>query len=606
MRSTNVALGETIFSGDVNGLRGDAQGAATLSAHQVIGKLALTTNPTDGQTATFTVNGTAIVVRFKNTIAAANDVKIQGTAALTSAALLTFLTNPQLTTANQIAATAANQQLLSYLWFNNVTTTTFIGSMNKTTDANLTSFACSTTVTSGVYTGNTMTLFVQGGVVMVAGTQVKFAGGLAPTVTAPASNPRIDVLTIDNAGTLAWTTGVEGSSPAVPAYPINKVPIVEVWNVVAETILEDNDNQVTGQGFVNFDVRPMVGTSFNPAAIGASLIPDADGTRDLGSLSLEWNNIYAKSNVFVAGVGVASAKFGGSGADGALTQTSGTTTLAVGGAYYFVKNYTSISLTSTANLTISGVGSNGCILVLKSQGNVTLTSSGTVINMAGMGGQPSSNRGASSLGVWPSQASGGGNGTNSSSTQGPAPGGVAGNADIATMVQVGKHIPLTCGGAGGAGGFTTFPGTSAGGGGGGGGGTLVVVYKTLTANTGTVSITGGGGCTTSGSSSAVCPGGAGGGAIYIECGGAFNFTTGTISVAGLFGGTGATGGSPGNGTTGGSGTGGTAGPTSNSQSSGGGGGSGSWNAADGGSSSSGQGSGGASGNYYFGANSNMS
>lgn len=310
--------------------------------------------------------------------------------------------------------------------------------------------------------------------------------------------------------------------------------------------------------------------------------------------------------------GIAIAREGGTGTDGALTQTSGTTTIAVSSASYFVKNYTSISLTSAANLTISGQPANGTILVLKSQGAVTLTTpSGTanVIDLSGLGASGGTfpggtgKAGISSFGFYPSTmgGSGGGSGTGGSSTQGPAAGGILGNADIATIINVGKTIPLVCGSGGGGGGqpATGFGGVTYGGGGGGGGGTAVILAKTITANTGTVVITGGNGCATAASSNVICPGGVGGGALYIECGGALNFT-GQISVAGTHGGNGTGGGTAGNGATGGSGTGGNGDTNTNTGASGGGGGAGALNAANGNAGSGG--GGGASGTSYIGLN----
>ena len=95
-----------------------------------------------------------------------------------------------------------------------------------------------------------MKIYVEPGVFYIGATQVKFTGGSSPLVTAPVSNPRIDVLTIDTTGTLAWTTGTENASPAAPAYPFGKVPICELYNVTGETALYDNANQTAGAGYI--------------------------------------------------------------------------------------------------------------------------------------------------------------------------------------------------------------------------------------------------------------------------------------------------------------------------------------------------------------------
>lgn len=80
-------------------------------------------------------------------------------------------------------------------------------------------------------------------------------------------------------------------------------------------------------------------------------------------------------------------KFGGTGADGALTLTSGATDIDLGGALYFEKNYTSISITGTGQLTFSNPHQNGTQVNLRSQGGITLTSSATPnIEASGIGG----------------------------------------------------------------------------------------------------------------------------------------------------------------------------------------------------------------------------
>jgi hypothetical protein len=56
-----------------------------------------------------------------------------------------------------------------------------------------------------------------------------YAGGNSPTVTAPVTYPRIDLLTIDSAGTLAWVTGQEAASPVAPDCPNGKIPLCQIY-----------------------------------------------------------------------------------------------------------------------------------------------------------------------------------------------------------------------------------------------------------------------------------------------------------------------------------------------------------------------------------------
>lgn len=202
----------------------------------------------------------------------------------------------------------------------------------------------------------------------------------------------------------------------------------------------------------------------------------------------------------------AALKFGGTGADGALAISSGTTTIDLANAAVVVKNYTSVAITGTAVLAFINPNTDGTIIQLKSQGAVTLTSSATpMIDCSALGGAAGAvvsggtsggNSGSSAFG-WLFTVSGGGGGIGGSGTATGGSTSVLPNALNAVV----KHDFLAPGSGGGSGGQTVNG---------------------------------------SGSTSGV--GGGGGGSLYIECAGAWTFTTGTISVAGINGGNGVVGG----------------------------------------------------------------
>ena len=213
-------------------------------------------------------------------------------------------------------------------------------------------------------------------------------------------------------------------------------------------------------------------------------------------------------------------KFGGDGSDGELAITSGTTTIDCLNEKIVVLNYTELSITGSAKLAFSNPHTNGTVVVIKVQNDVTLTSSETpMIDMSGMGahgGDAGANRGGEGeipfsfnpfLSFEASTASNftGGSGGGSS---------VKANASDPTNASGGKTnyganvVP------------TDF--------------NLSNLYSQLYpfATTGG----GGAGSTRDGGSAVAAPGGDGGGCLIIECGGAFNFTTTNgISVAGLDG-----------------------------------------------------------------------
>jgi len=199
--------------------------------------------------------------------------------------------------------------------------------------------------------------------------------------------------------------------------------------------------------------------------------------------------------------------FGGDGSDGALTVSSGTTNIDLGGAAVVVKQYTSISITGTGAVTFSNPHTNGTLIIIKSQGDVTLTSS-TIPNLdaSGMGG-----------------AAGTGGATSANaSNQVNNPG-----TDATTIVANFQGDTSTSYGKGGAASAIT----------GGAGGTIfgnLFMYTlndtTLTNRRVTIAPGFGGGGGAGGqsqlnSTSAGGAGGRGGGGLVIQCGGALNFTS---------------------------------------------------------------------------------
>lgn len=270
--------------------------------------------------------------------------------------------------------------------------------------------------------------------------------------------------------------------------------------------------------------------------------------------------------------------FGGTGADGALSIASGTTNIDVGGVQYYIKNYSSISITGTGALTFSNPHANGTIIILKSQGGVTITSSATpaidVSSMGatgGTGGAVSSNGNIGTVGIGSvvnvSAGAGGVAGTSGS-------GGAGGAASVFTypLNISGKIIKVSPGAGGGEGGGNggssggdggkgggaliiecagalNFTGNiyangavgtdgvdstvGAGGGGGGAAGTVAIIYNTLTANTGTITVTGGTGGQGGDASTTnnETRGAGGGGGAHRFAGGAGGNLSGSTGVA---------------------------------------------------------------------------
>lgn len=212
-------------------------------------------------------------------------------------------------------------------------------------------------------------------------------------------------------------------------------------------------------------------------------------------------------SVTIAGVVLTTkGSFGGDGTDGALTITAGTTTLDLGGATTYVKNYTSISITGTAVLAFSNPHANGTLVTLKSQGAVTVTSSASpTVDLRSLGAATDT-VGITSM-VWVTNKGGAG----ASGNPGAAGAGGTTVGNGGSLFIGGKIVPLACGAGGGTGGDSNNGDNR---GGGGGGGASVITN-------GVAGTAGSGGAATAGTGGA---GGRGGGTLYIECGGALNIT----------------------------------------------------------------------------------
>ncbi len=251
------------------------------------------------------------------------------------------------------------------------------------------------------------------------------------------------------------------------------------------------------------------GTDSGTETLQNKTILDSANTIKIGGLPVTGSGI-ASGQVLgsngsnIVPVTVATPKFGGTGTDGALSITSGTTTIDCANAAVVTKNYTSISITGTGVLAFSNPHTNGTIVILKSQGAVTLTSSGApMINMSGMG------------------AAGGTGNTNIAGNPGSVP-----NGTFYTSAMVGGAGGAQAGSSGAAG-VAPFSST---------------VNMGKYGNVLIVGAGGGGGGGDAGGGHAGQTGGRGGGGLILECNGAFNFTTSSgISIAGAAGANGSTG-----------------------------------------------------------------
>ena len=259
--------------------------------------------------------------------------------------------------------------------------------------------------------------------------------------------------------------------------------------------------------------------------------------------------------------------FGGDGTDGALNTTSGTVNIDLANAKFVIKNYTSITVVSN-NLTFSNPASSGTVIVLKSQGAVTVSATINAANMgadgAVIGGTASTSwtyaKTSTGTGAGAGQAagsiqylgyvpgipfmanpgSGGGGGANSTNAIGAAGGRGGGGIVIESGGALNFTGTITVAGqVGSVGGDASANG--GGGGGGGAGGSVLIMYNSLTSEAGTVTVIGGAGgqggdSTGAGAGTAGAGGGGGGSTISAGGAGGNASTAGTAATIGGAGG----------------------------------------------------------------------
>jgi hypothetical protein len=101
-----------------------------------------------------------------------------------------------------------------------------------------------------------LTLHIEEGTYYFKGEKVDFAGGDTDTFTDPSSDDRIDVVTIDETGTLSIIEGVEDATPAMPDIPVSVLPICAVYMRAGASYIKDDDDSVNG--YIYKDLRPFL------------------------------------------------------------------------------------------------------------------------------------------------------------------------------------------------------------------------------------------------------------------------------------------------------------------------------------------------------------
>ena len=89
-----------------------------------------------------------------------------------------------------------------------------------------------------------LTVQVSKGACFIAGVLAGDTDGVAilSGFAAPATNPRIDIVQISNAGVVSRKAGAEAGSPSAPSVDANNLKLCEVYNRVGQTSVKNTDD----------------------------------------------------------------------------------------------------------------------------------------------------------------------------------------------------------------------------------------------------------------------------------------------------------------------------------------------------------------------------
>jgi hypothetical protein len=126
-----------------------------------------------------------------------------------------------------------------------------------------------------------MTVAVAAGIISVAGVRVAVTGTNSTIGTADGTNPRCDIITINNSGTVATTAGTAAAVPELPSIPSNSIVIALVFIPSSDTAIATNqivDKRVllSASGGVLDDIIMGIGSDSDIAILNRSTSLSAD------------------------------------------------------------------------------------------------------------------------------------------------------------------------------------------------------------------------------------------------------------------------------------------------------------------------------------------
>lgn len=376
-----------------------------------------------------------------------------------------------------------------------------------------------------------MTVLVGSGVLFLEHVFVKYAGGNSPTFTAPTTNPRIDLLTIDKSGVLAVTQGTEAASPAAPTYPADKYVICEIYLRTTSTSIKNADDSTHAYIYkdarLNHAVARQVSFFGNGADGDVTISSNTSLTKDMYYNDLTVNTgvtlnpngfkIHVKGTLTCNGTGKIASN-GNAGGTGGTASGSGSGAAGAAGTIAYSSGTLPLPLAGKAGGAGGNAGpTNGSAGVAgdnqaKALGDTDAVAGGsggdTDNANPGAGGAAGTKTGTvlappnsapsaynlfdlsgatiTQYGVAPSSGGGGGGASGAVNESGGGGGGGSGSSGgvvwiaAKTIASLNTEAKGGAGGQGGSHGANGDQGAVGGGGGGGNGGVIILIYSSGT------------------------------------------------------------------------------------------------------------------------------
>ena len=213
-----------------------------------------------------------------------------------------------------------------------------------------------------------MTITIDAGSLLVGSSIVSQNAQNTGTITAPTSNPRLDLVVIDAVtAAISVITGTEAGSPSLPAIPISKMPVAQIALSVSQTsIINSNITDLRiGAGGSGGGVAITQASGNNTTAIATTAYADNNRLRQqVFTSSGTWTNpMYGSGQSIVVHVLAVGAGGGGGGGNGGYGGCGGGGGAAVYMPVVIPSSVQTVAVTigtgGAAGASSAGTGGNG-------------------------------------------------------------------------------------------------------------------------------------------------------------------------------------------------------------------------------------------------------